>query len=203
MRDFDDKLKKFESDLDARMKKLDRDMDNRLKEKLGEKPSADKPSAGEPAKKVDLQHYRTNGLKHPETEKQIALHGRPILQEIDKLMEDDFGISRYFKGKSTGDYPTLYCDTLKDFFEPQFSDPDVSPSWREAEIVKLPRQEPGASSLHYYLDIGITFGNMRKHFLGILLYPLNKYFSTISRDPDEMILHLIYGAGTFPKSRAS
>jgi len=68
--------------------------------------------------------------------------------------------------------------------------------------VKLRRQEPGASSLHYYLDIGIKLGNVRKHFLSILLYPFNKYFSTISRDPDEMILRLIYGTGTFLKSHA-
>jgi hypothetical protein len=53
-----------------------------------------------------------------------------------------------------------------------------------------------------YLDIGSEFREMSNKFLRILLYSLNEYLPPISRDPDEMVLGLIYRVGTLPKFHA-
>jgi len=55
----------------------------------------------------------------------------------------------------------------------------------------------------YYLDIGINFWDMGKYFLYILPYFFCKYFSPISRYPEEVVFCFVDSMGTFSKSHAS
>jgi len=61
---------------------------------------------------------------------QVALGGASLLQQLDALMWQAFGLESRFPGAPLGRYPVVYCETLAEFFTPILEDMDVSTSTR-------------------------------------------------------------------------
>ncbi|MBL7182829.1 MAG: hypothetical protein ISS50_00095 [Anaerolineae bacterium] len=73
-------------------------------------------------------------------QQRIVLHGEPVLQELDRLFAEEFDLARYFPAHSLADYPTIYAETLEEFFQPYLETADVSQSGKEALMARLKAQ---------------------------------------------------------------
>jgi len=147
VRDYEDKLRKLDAELESRLKKVDRESDrriaqteNRIREKLGEESTVAKRRQPRGSRPAGLQ-----GLRMPDLQAKVDLYRATNLAVIDRLMEDDFSLNRHF-GKSTDGYPTVYCETLEEFFEPHVRLMELSDSAKQALVDALEAQaEAGAA----------------------------------------------------------
>ena len=90
-------------------------------------------------------------------QQRVVLQGEPILQELDRLFAQEFDLSRYFPGSSLADYPTVYAETLEEFFQPYLEMADVSQSSKEAFLARLKDQAEEALSRGHGGVYGIHF----------------------------------------------
>ena len=65
---------------------------------------------------------------------QVALGHAGLLQQLDALMWQAFGLESRFPGAPLSQYPVIYCETLAEFFAPILEDLDLSASTRQAAL---------------------------------------------------------------------
>lgn len=68
---------------------------------------------------------------------QVALSSDALLQQLDALMWQVFGLTQYFPGAPLGKYPVIYCETLQEFFTPFVFDEDASESSKQEVLAAL------------------------------------------------------------------
>ena len=69
----------------------------------------------------------------------VDLYQGVELKEVDGWFDDMFGISRHFKGENL-DYPTFFCETLEEFFEPHVRHLAISSSRKELLVERMSRE---------------------------------------------------------------
>jgi len=67
----------------------------------------------------------------------VVLDGTPMLKRLDTFFLDEFQIDRYFPHHSWRDLPTVYCETLEEFFQPYVEVLDVSDETRREILQSL------------------------------------------------------------------
>lgn len=70
----------------------------------------------------------------------IALDGKPALKQLDRLFAAEFDLDRYFPDHQLGNYPTVYAETLEEFYQPYLDVMDASDSTKEAVMSRLKAQ---------------------------------------------------------------
>jgi len=70
----------------------------------------------------------------------LLLGGEPVLQEIDRRMLEEFRLPRYFSDVDLSSLPTIYCETLEEYFQPYAELLDVSEQARQETIRKLAQE---------------------------------------------------------------
>lgn len=68
---------------------------------------------------------------------QVALGGAGLLQQLDALMWQAFGLETRFPGAPLGQYPVIYCETLEEFFTSFVFDADASDSSKQEALAFL------------------------------------------------------------------
>ncbi|MBN1922501.1 MAG: hypothetical protein JW892_14735 [Anaerolineae bacterium] len=68
---------------------------------------------------------------------QVALSTDALLQQLDTLMWEAFGLNDHFPGAPLGQYPVIYCETLQEFFTPFVLDEDASESSKQEALAAL------------------------------------------------------------------
>ncbi len=76
----------------------------------------------------------------------IVLHGEPALQGLDRLFAMEFDLARYFPDRSLGRYPTVYAETLEEFYAPYLELMDVSESSKRVLMERLKAQTEEAAA---------------------------------------------------------
>jgi hypothetical protein len=69
----------------------------------------------------------------------VNLQGSGVLKELDQRFADLFNLGQFFS-TSRLDYPTVYCETLPEFFTPFVADMDLSPLARQATLEMMVKQ---------------------------------------------------------------
>ncbi len=67
----------------------------------------------------------------------ISLGDEPILRELDAIFTEEFQLAHYFGHTRLRDLPTIYCETLSEFFQPYVEMLDVSAQTREEILQAL------------------------------------------------------------------
>jgi hypothetical protein len=120
-----DKLKEIEDKMQARV-------ETHRKRRQEEPPlSGSQPSFPE----------RLRGISRSASDRQamVDLYRAYDLEAIDRLMAEHFELARYFPDKSLT-YPTVYCETLEEYFQPHVEYMDVSDPTKQRLMDQL-RQE--------------------------------------------------------------
>lgn len=76
----------------------------------------------------------------------VDLYRAYDLEMIDRLMAEDFELRRYFPDRSLA-YPTIYCETLEEYFQPHVEYLDVSESTKEQLVRQLEEQSKERAEL--------------------------------------------------------
>ena len=66
----------------------------------------------------------------------IDLNRTSPLEEIDRYFSQTFDLGRYYP-KNWLRYPTVYCETLEEFFTPMLADMNYSPQARQGELARM------------------------------------------------------------------
>jgi hypothetical protein len=62
---------------------------------------------------------------------QVSMGNADVLQRLDAVMWQSFGLGSVFPAAPLGRYPVVYCETLEEFFAPMLADEDISDSTRQ------------------------------------------------------------------------
>lgn len=124
--DEQDKLKDIEEKMGARV-------EEHRKKRKGEGRGLGRPQPPLPE--------RISGAGQGIIERYAMVDMAPMhqLEEMDGLMAEDFDLSRYFPERSLS-YPTIYCETLDEYFEPYVQVLDLSETWKRAEVERWKRE---------------------------------------------------------------
>lgn len=85
------------------------------------------------------ERLRGAGPSIAERYAKVDLYQAYPLEGIDRLMTEDFELRRYFPERSLA-YPTIYCETLEEYFQPHVEFLDVSESTKQRLIEQLEQQ---------------------------------------------------------------
>jgi hypothetical protein len=66
----------------------------------------------------------------------VNLTSGPLLKELDGFFIERFDLARYYPVGAL-DYPTVFCETLEEFFAPFLAQADLSPQARQKELERL------------------------------------------------------------------
>ena len=124
--DEQDKLKEIEDNMRARV-------EEHRKKRKEEQPAPQRPAPSLPE--------RLRGIGRSTTDRQamVDLYRAYDLEKIDRIMAEEFELRRYFPDKSLS-YPTIYCETLEEYFQPHVEYLDVSESTKQRLMEQLRQQ---------------------------------------------------------------
>ena len=75
----------------------------------------------------------------PAVAARVDLHSIAALDELDMAFTQAFRLADYFPANRLN-YPTVYCETLEEFFTPLLNQLKISPDARQAELSRLVRE---------------------------------------------------------------
>ena len=83
----------------------------------------------------------------PPGQPRIVLHGEPALQQLDCLFAEEFDLARRFPDRTLAGFPTVYAETLEEFYAPYVDRMDISESSKQAVMAQLKGQVEEAAAL--------------------------------------------------------
>lgn len=77
----------------------------------------------------------------------IALQGEPALQQLDRLFGEEFHLARRFPDRRLAGFPTVYAETLEEFYAPYVDRMDISERSKQAVMAQLKAQAEESAAL--------------------------------------------------------
>jgi len=142
MTKIDDMRKSFEEKLEKRAKdhqrQIEKDIDS-LRE-IVMKPSLpqDARELKEKTKQFDQRMSESKNRSMPQKDVQalFSMYDHQALTELDQKFSDLFDLARYYPTDRLT-YPTIFCETLEEFYQPMLADYNISPQAKEVELKRL------------------------------------------------------------------
>ncbi|HUW09574.1 MAG TPA: hypothetical protein VM537_07565 [Anaerolineae bacterium] len=161
--DEQDRLKDIEDKMRARV-------EEHRKKRKEEQPAPQRPTPSLPE--------RLRGIRRTTADRQamVDLYRAYDLEAIDRLMAEDFELRRYFPDKDLI-YPTIYCETLEEYFQPHVEYLDLSDTTKQRLMEQLRQQAEEMAELRP------GSGEFGVHWPGRGCY-LNGWLFAYGRAPD-------------------
>jgi len=146
----EEKLRQFESRLEERIRRHRRrvtkpefaagDIEERIREyesRLEEQIEAHRRKVWRDIEEIWQGVGEAIGPHPPPGERVVALEREPVLQQLDRLMWEEFGLGRYFPENRLARYPVIYCETLEEYFQPFVEILNISKTTKRRLIKEL------------------------------------------------------------------
>ena len=133
--------RKLEEQAQARAERLEEDLQTLRARGAAETPRPD-PQATEHLRAASLGQAST-AARSPRVQGLLHLSGAGWLNELDSLFADTFHLARYAEPAKLA-YPTVYCESLEEFFTPMVRQIDLSEQARQqmlAEMIAAAREQ--------------------------------------------------------------
>jgi len=112
------------------------------------------------------------------------LKRHPELYILDEILDEDFELSKHF-GRSSADYPTIYCETLDEYFDPYLKFLNLSETTKKEIIEELKKKaEQEAAMSGGGGEFGVNWPGLGCFINGWLFaYNRSKNAAAALRDP--------------------
>jgi hypothetical protein len=138
----DEMKKSFEDKLDKRAKDHQQRIENDIQSmrEMVMKPSISQNERELHEKTIQFDHRMSESQNRRAPQKDLlalfSMYDHHALIELDQKFSDLFDLARYYSTDRLT-YPTVFCETLEEFFEPMLSDYNISPQAKEIELKRL------------------------------------------------------------------
>jgi len=124
------------------------------------------------------------------TQALVNMQGSGLLKGLDLRFTDQFNLGQFYS-TSLLDYPTVFCETLADFFTPFFSDLDFSPQARQADLERLVREAEESARDHQGGIFGVNFPGRGCYLNGWLFVYGQAISPQAALNEPEMLRHVL------------
>ena len=145
-----EKLRENEKSLEEKLKKINEELENSIKGVSKKFEETTDASFGQGIGKFVIEKEKTDDYKIenevqkniiPDGLKKADLYRDTDFRKLDDLFKDDFNLKKYrWFNRRSFFVPTIYCETLEEFFEPVCKDLEVSESTKK-ELIEEYTQE--------------------------------------------------------------